>query len=515
MDRHRGVYTPHSLFDLTAGMTAHGIAAYGVTANSEEEHARPQEKCLVMVDPDSAISHLDQLLGILCLEKWPRSLQIIPGQRATWINKGTDETQAPEMIELTAEDFQLLTERAIVEDGPTVVLGGQDLRSARVLRSVRVLTLKLGAYPPRFLNHAQTCDFSDCRIFSVAAVGSRSASAPSSNESLLLSQYEPQLQATATAIAKVLKCPELLELILLHLDLKSRITFAPRVSRFWFDTLNQSPSLRKASFFQADRSLDPPKPGERPCINPLLQEAFGEYFFNLSDSEAEGDRHIFRRAEYFWKLPWSPNNLHHLKAKTGSVADVEPSCRQRSFTRKGASWRRMLVSQPPPPFLGFTWRDGFPFIGLGDGDRFHVDSVQPPTTDAAATENVVAGGVTMGLLYDTVQSLTMHQKQPGLFYRVRWDMTCERTPKDGKSDDSKSTNLVVQFWDDAYFNSNNYGPFSMEATRRAFTCEEVVKPACAGDAQLCRIQGLADDAEHAVPGHGEFEIWEPLEEWNF
>ncbi|KAK4212290.1 hypothetical protein QBC37DRAFT_425197 [Rhypophila decipiens] len=488
MDRHRGVYTPHSLSDLTAGMTAY----------LEEEHGnlKPKEKCLVMLDPDSAISHPDQLLGILCLEKWPRSLQIIAAQRATPINKGTDETQAPEMIELTAENFQLLTERAIVEDGPTVVLGGQHLRS------VKVLNLKPGAYPPRLLNHAQTCDFSDCRISSI----------PSSNESPSRSQSDAQAQTTATAA--VLKCPELLELILLHLDLKSRITSAPRVSRFWFVNLNQSPSLRKASFFQADRSLDPPEPGERPYINPLLQEALGEYFFNLSDSEAEGGKHRFRRAECFWKLPWSPNNLHHLKAETGSVVDVDPSCRQRSFTRKGASWRRMLVSQPPPPFLGFTWLDCFPMIGGAGGNRFHVDSVQPPTTDAAATENVVAGGVTMGLLYDTVQSLTMHQKQPGLFYRVRWDMTVERTPKDGQSGDSKSTNLVVQFWDDPYFNSKNYGPFSMEATQRAFTCEEAVKPACRGEAQLCRIQGLADDADHPAPGNDEFEIWEPLE-WNF
>lgn len=121
----------------------------------------------------------------------------------------------------------------------------------------------------------------------------------------------------------------------------------------------------------------------------------------------------------------------------------------------------------------------------------------------------------MGQLYDTIQSLTMQQQKPGLFFRVRWDLACARPSSESVSageDESarESTNLVAEFWDDAYFNSSHYGPFSMEATRSVFRCEEAVKPVFGGQAW---IQGLDDDADHQVPANDEFELWEPLV-WN-
>ncbi|KAJ4221428.1 hypothetical protein NW759_006676 [Fusarium solani] len=490
-DAHRqhGLYTPHSLSDLTAGMAP--------TMEGSRVETFP-----ILSDPESAIYQPDQLRGLLCLEQSPKSVRTTTAPKmASKKNKKEEEkpeAQAIEVFELTAANYSLLLERAIVEDGPIVVLHGEQLPSRRVL------TLIPAAYPPRSLNHAQTCDAMECRLSSSEA-GSASASAPRSTKSLSLSQSESQSQLQATA--SVLRTPELLELILLHLDLKSRITSAPRVCSFWLETLNHSSMLRKASFFQVDRSLHT-KPGERPCINPLLREAFGDQFFNLSDCQV--DKYPFRRAEYFWKLPWSPQALPHLKASTGSVLDVDPTCRQRSFTRAGASWRRMLVSQPPPPFLGFTWLDCFTTTAAGH--RFLVDSVTPPQNDAGDLDT----GVTMGQLYDTIQSFTMQQQKPGLFFRVRWDLTCERPSSEsgvGAGEDEsarESTNLVAEFWDDAYFNSSHYGPFSMEATRSVFRCEEAAKPDFGGQAW---IQGLDDDAEHQVPANDEYELWEPLV-WN-
>ena len=318
MHRQHGLYTPHSLSDLTAGMAPTIEASRGETFP-------------ILSDPESAVYQPDQLRGILCLEQSPKSVRTTTAPRTGSRNKEEEEkpeAQAIEVFELSAADYSLLLERAIVEYGPTVVLHGEQLPSRRVC------TLIPAAYPPRSLNHAQTCDATECRLSSSEA-GSASASTPRPTKSLSLSQSqsESQLQATAS----VLGTPELLELILLHLDLKSRITSAPRVCSFWLETLNHSPMLREASFFQADRSLHT-KPGEQPCINPLLQEAFGDQFFNLSDFRV--DKYPFRRAEYFWKLPWSPQALPHLKASTGSVLDVDPTCRQRSFTRAGASWRR-------------------------------------------------------------------------------------------------------------------------------------------------------------------------------
>ncbi|KAK3312061.1 hypothetical protein B0H66DRAFT_393338 [Apodospora peruviana] len=487
MDQQHGLYTPHSLSDLTAGMEASMEALHGETFP-------------ILSDPESAVYHSDQLRGLLCLEQSPKSVRTTTVPRTASKNEGEEEkpeAQAIEVFELTAADYSLLLERAITEDGPMVVLHGKQLPSRRIL------SLILAAYPPRSLSHAQTCNTTECRLSSSEAAGSGSTSASTPRSSKSLSPSQSQLQATAS----VLGCPELLEHILLYLDLKSRITSAPRVCSFWFETLNHSPMLRKASFFQADRSLDT-KSGEPPCINPLLQEVFGDQFFNLSNCQV--DKYPFRRAEYFWKLPWSSRALLHLKASTGSVVDVDPSCRQRSFTRNGASWRRMLVSQPPPPFLGFTWLDCFTTTTAA-GHRFLVDYVNPPPNDAGGLDT----GVTMGQLYDTVQSLTMQQQKPGLFFRVRWDLTCERPSNESVSvGEDKSarecTNLVTEFWDDAYFNSSRYGPFSMEATRNVFRCEEAVKPVFGGQAW---IQGLDDDAEHQVPANDEFELWEPLM-WN-
>ena len=473
--RQHGPYVPHSLSDLTAGM------APSMDASREETFP-------ILSDPESAIYQPDQLRGLLCLQQSLKSTRTTTAPDTASKNKEGEkkpEAQAIEVFELTAADYSLLLERAIVEDGPIVLLHGEQLPSRRVC------TLIPAAYPPRSLNHAQTCDSTECRLSSSDA-GSASPSTPRSTKS--------------QAMAAVLRTAELLELVLLHLDLKSRITSAPRVCSFWLETLNHSPMLRKASFFQADQGLRT-TPGERPCINPLLREAFGDQFFNLSDCQV--DKFPFQRAEYFWKLPWSPQALPHLKASTGSVLDVDPTCRQRSFTRAGASWRRMLVSQPPPPFLGFTWLDCFTITAAGH--RFLVDSVAPPQSDAGGFDT----GVTMGQLYDTVQSLTMQQQKPGLFFRVRWDLICERPGSEGVSvgedeDARESTNLVAEFWDDAYFNSSRYGPFSMAATRSVFRCEEAVKPAFGGQAW---IQGLDDDAEHQVPANDEFELWEPLV-WN-
>ncbi|KAL6859832.1 hypothetical protein ACO1O0_003856 [Amphichorda felina] len=480
--RQHGVYTPHSLSDLTAGMAPMEVSR--------------GETFPILSDPESAVYQPDQLRGLLCLDQSPNSVRATTSPRTASKNKEEEEkleAQAIEVFELNEADYSLLLERAIVDDGPIVVLHGEQLLSRRVR------TLIPAAYPPRSLDHTQTCDATECRL-SPSEAGPASASTPRSIKSL--SQSQSQLQATAS----VLRTPELLELILLHVDLKSRITSAPRVCSFWLETLNHSPRLRKASFFQADGSLHA-KPGERPYTNPLLQEAFGDQFFNLSDYQV--DKYPFRRAEYFWKLPWSPKALHHLQASTGSVLDVDATCRQRSFTRAGASWRRMFVSQPPPPFLGFTWLDCFTITP--GGHRCVVDSVTPPQNDAGDFDT----GVTMGHLYDTIQSLTMQQQKPGLFFRVRWDLTCERPSSESASageDESarESTNLVAEFWDDAYFNSSHYGPFSMEATRSVFRCEEGVKPVFGGQAW---IEGLDEDAEHQAPANDEFELWEPLV-WN-
>lgn len=464
-----GNYTPHGLSELTAQMQFHPETEEGIGVMP------------ILSDAWSAVSWAGQLQGVLCLEQPPKTVRTTTVPKKGDNEEEEEEAKVVDVFELPSQDYRLLMERAIVEDGPIVVC------QEKLLTSRRVRTLIPSAYPPRSLDHAQACVATDCRL--------------SSNEydpALLSTPLANQPQSPLLSAAPVLGTPELLELVLFHLDIKTRIVSAPRVCKLWFDTLNQSPLLRKASFFQSEKSSSTSfeKP---PRINPLLLEAFGDAFFNLSHYEV--GKHSFRRAEYFWKLPWSPQALLKLRARTRSVLSVEPTCRQRSFTRAGASWRRMLVSQPPPNFLGFIWLDGFPQEAIG-GNRLRIDSLSPQKVDA--------GGVTMGQLYDTVQCLTMQQQQPGLFFRIRWDMTCERSKigtVDADDGIRESTNLVAEFWDDAYFNSNYYGPFAMEATRSVFECEDSDKPIFGGQAW---IEGLDTEATYDVPPNDDVELWEPM-----
>ena len=481
-DQQHGNYTPHGLSELTAQMQFY-------PASQEETGVMP-----ILSDSGSAVSRAEQLQGILCLEQPPKTVRTttVPKREAKRDDDDDEEEEEEEekqkekivdVFELPFRDYYILMERAILEDGPVVAF--QDTQ----LMSRRVLTMRPSAYPPRSLDHTQTCDVTDCRL--------------SSNEQLPVLLSTPladqsQSQSQLLSAALVLGTPEILELVLFHLDIKTRIVSAPRVCKFWLDTLNQSPLVKKASFFQPEKSPSASSE-EPPRINPLLLEAFGDAFFDLSNDKAR--KHSFRRAEYFWKLPWSPQALLKLRAGNGSIRSVEPTCRQRSFTRAGASWRRMLVSQPPPPFLGFTWLNGFPDGTMG-GNRIRIDSLNPRNDDA--------GGVTMGQLYDTVQFLAMQQEKPGLFFRIRWDMVCERS-KSGTVDEDdsmlESTNLVAEFWDDAYFNSNYYGPFAMEGTRSTFQCEGSEKPTFTGQG---RIEGLDPEASYDVPPIDEVELWEPM-----
>ncbi|KAI0017472.1 hypothetical protein F4780DRAFT_594252 [Xylariomycetidae sp. FL0641] len=81
----------------------------------------------------------------------------------------------------------------------------------------------------------------------------------------------------------------------------------------------------------------------------------------------------------------------------------------RRFMRKEASWRRMLVSQPPPPFLGY--------MNVGPIERIFID--RPFYTALIDPPNTHPPGLRMGALYDVVQH---HVSTPrtGIRFQVLW-----------------------------------------------------------------------------------------------
>ncbi|RYP03009.1 hypothetical protein DL764_005430 [Monosporascus ibericus] len=106
---------------------------------------------------------------------------------------------------------------------------------------------------------------------------------------------------------QVLGTPELLENILLGVDFVTLLTSAQRVNRQWLDLISNSPALQCALFFRPDFS-----PNQEPRRNPLL---VSHWDFSL----------------------WL----------TGAKVNPKPS-----VLVGNASWRRMLLQQPPGQVLG-------------------------------------------------------------------------------------------------------------------------------------------------------------------
>ncbi|KAJ7228139.1 hypothetical protein GGX14DRAFT_611447 [Mycena pura] len=113
----------------------------------------------------------------------------------------------------------------------------------------------------------------------------------------------------------VISTPELLELTLLHLPMRDLLVTAPLVSKAW-QALTLTPALQRALFFEPDLTVS----DHERVMNPLLAEIFPPFF------KPHGANWWFT-SKSIMRMPWS-------KAPD-------------AFKRKEASWRRMLVTQPP------------------------------------------------------------------------------------------------------------------------------------------------------------------------
>ncbi|KAJ7304870.1 hypothetical protein DFH08DRAFT_671386, partial [Mycena albidolilacea] len=119
----------------------------------------------------------------------------------------------------------------------------------------------------------------------------------------------------------VISTPELLELILSRLPMRNLLVTVPLVSKTW-QALTRTPALQRTLFFRPDLSFEP-------AINPLLVMLFPPFF-----SGEKMRRWSWPDAEAIQSMPW---------AKAPEV-----------FKRREASWRRLLVIQPPAPEMIVT-----------------------------------------------------------------------------------------------------------------------------------------------------------------
>lgn len=182
------------------------------------------------------------------------------------------------------------------------------------------------------------------------------------------------------AQAKVFTTPELLEIILLHLDPRTLLVSAQRVCQTWTAQIQSSPAIQEALFFRPARKFKQQKgkwsptsmwnsilpsglkeetsidPGSisgneltypRPIYNPLLVKALRPFFPSVHEypaiydnleratdteagSEQEGEGK--RRGD-----PFSFKSLDMFSSPQKKTA----------YMRKEASWRKMHLRQPP------------------------------------------------------------------------------------------------------------------------------------------------------------------------
>ena len=226
---------------------------------------------------------------------------------------------------------------------------------------------------------------------------------------------------------RVLGTIELLEAILLHLDIRTLLTSAQRVCITWHDLTTSSPLLQRRLFLTPSPSPSTPTYTRPPYTpNPLLVWAFPCFFPSPRTTPSTLQMNPNTHWHSTSSIPYPgcmPPPAHYGFLPAGLIASNEDKTeylpmadtrdgRRRHYAcvRAGASWRRMLLSQPPVVRVarlgglsreevgrragGDARNDGSWSLGLWDGKMVEIE-----------------GGLRMGELYDEV-------------YRINW-VACE------------------------------------------------------------------------------------------
>ncbi|KAK7039734.1 putative MFS transporter [Favolaschia claudopus] len=189
--------------------------------------------------------------------------------------------------------------------------------------------------------------------------------------------------ANSTAQDTVISSPELLEVVLSHLPMHDLLCIAPLVNKTWQATTT-TPFLQRVLFFESDPSADP----SDPTRNPLLTEIFSPFFTRLENRYTTWPGSLFS----IKAMPWAKN--------------------PDAFKRAGASWRRMLVTQPPVRRLAVE------YVSIA------------PTYSSTRSATMSDLSLRMGYLYDMVLPLA----EDGVLFWVDWHGALHASP--GHNSDS-------------------------------------------------------------------------------
>jgi hypothetical protein len=146
-----------------------------------------------------------------------------------------------------------------------------------------------------------------------------------------------------------LSTPEILELILLQLDNQTLLTAAQQTCRGWRELIYRSPYLQKALFFLPESGRGDE---EEKTQNPLLIRRFPSLF----------------------------GKSNELGSLLPSLDMIKTPQKLEAYLRPEASWRRMLVQQPPVLVIGALES----VYGMHDGHEFYEIHVSCLSCDEIA-----------------------------------------------------------------------------------------------------------------------------------
>lgn len=147
---------------------------------------------------------------------------------------------------------------------------------------------------------------------------------------------------------------EVLELILLQLDLRTLLVAATCVCHAWAELIRDSPAIQRRLFFAPDPDIQPSAPIH--CA--LLADAFPSVF-------------VYHRTGAFWEDDLG-DPTRQFSVKSWDLI-LHPN-RQPAYLRPEASWRRMLVQQPPIYKLGVWFEQYSPHVSAQEYHEIPVSS---------------------------------------------------------------------------------------------------------------------------------------------
>ena len=210
---------------------------------------------------------------------------------------------------------------------------------------------------------------------------------------------------------------ELLEAILLDVDMRTLLVSVQRVCKRWNAVIASSPPLQRRLFFlpsfprSSCEASSTAYASVQDCFeqNPLLQWAFPCFFVQDFDKGPCPD-HVQRgHLPKGFVLAGTRGNVW--RTELLPMLDTRfRERRHRACARRCASWRRMLVSQPPPVTVAR--------VGTMD------ESPEPPRRMAA-----IPGGLRMGALYDEVFAVNWEGRARSEMGRLRWAWIVWRAPE--------------------------------------------------------------------------------------